>query len=92
MCIRDRYNGEEHVALKYGDLDSENVLVRVHSECLTGDAFHSIKCDCGKQLNSAMEAISKNGSGLVIYLRQEGRLSLIHILIYVAKNIIIKVI
>ena len=70
---RDKYNGEEHVALKYGDLDSENVLVRVHSECLTGDAFHSIKCDCGKQLNSAMEAISKNGSGLVIYLRQEGR-------------------
>ena len=57
---RDKYNGEEHVALKYGDLDSENVLVRVHSECLTGDAFHSIKCDCGKQLNSAMEAISKN--------------------------------
>ena len=70
---RDKYNGEEHVALKYGDLDSENVLVRVHSECLPGDAFHSIKCDCGKQLNSAMEAISKNGSGLVIYLRQVGR-------------------
>lgn len=70
---RDKYNGDEHIALTYGDLAEEDVLVRVHSECLTGDVFHSAKCDCGKQLDSSMEAIVENGSGVLIYLRQEGR-------------------
>ncbi|OOB79574.1 MAG: bifunctional 3,4-dihydroxy-2-butanone 4-phosphate synthase/GTP cyclohydrolase II [Epulopiscium sp. Nuni2H_MBin003] len=67
-------NGEHHVALVKGDIgDGENVLCRVHSECLTGDVFHSAKCDCGDQLKTAMEQISKNGRGIVLYMRQEGR-------------------
>ena len=67
-------NGEHHVALVKGDIgDGENVLVRVHSECLTGDAFGSIKCDCGQQLQSAMQQIEKEGRGILLYMRQEGR-------------------
>lgn len=54
-------------------LSSESVLVRMHSECLTGDVFHSLRCDCGDQLDAAMSAINKNGSGIIVYLRQEGR-------------------
>jgi len=61
-----------HVALVKGDVSKENVLVRVHSECLTGDALHSLKCDCGQQLDAALSQISKEG-GILLYLRQEGR-------------------
>lgn len=64
----------EHVALIKGDINSmQPTLVRVHSECLTGDAFGSVHCDCGLQLDSAMQQIEKEGSGVVVYMRQEGR-------------------
>jgi 3,4-dihydroxy 2-butanone 4-phosphate synthase/GTP cyclohydrolase II len=64
----------EHAALIVGDWSpGDDVLVRVHSECLTGDAFGSLKCDCGEQLDMAMRMIFENGSGALIYLRQEGR-------------------
>ncbi|NSW90875.1 MAG: bifunctional 3,4-dihydroxy-2-butanone-4-phosphate synthase/GTP cyclohydrolase II [Firmicutes bacterium] len=68
-------NGEHHVALVKGDMRStdEPVLVRVHSECITGDAFHSLRCDCGEQLNAAMKLISEEGRGVLLYMRQEGR-------------------
>jgi 3,4-dihydroxy 2-butanone 4-phosphate synthase/GTP cyclohydrolase II len=68
-------DGEQHLALVLGDVDGEqNVLVRVHSECLTGDVFGSKRCDCGTQLHSALEQISKEGRGVVVYLRgHEGR-------------------
>ncbi|MFW6367094.1 MAG: GTP cyclohydrolase II, partial [bacterium] len=57
-----------------GDVDNrENVLVRVHSECLTGDVFHSARCDCGEQLHAAMEMIAREGVGILVYMRQEGR-------------------
>jgi 3,4-dihydroxy 2-butanone 4-phosphate synthase/GTP cyclohydrolase II len=70
----NQLNGEHHVALVKGDLTTgEPVLMRVHSECLTGDAFGSLRCDCGNQFNAAMEAIEKEGRGVLIYLRQEGR-------------------
>ncbi|WP_198943370.1 bifunctional 3,4-dihydroxy-2-butanone-4-phosphate synthase/GTP cyclohydrolase II [Actinokineospora bangkokensis] len=69
------YDGVEHVALVYGDLtDGEDVLVRVHSECLTGDVFGSLRCDCGPQLDSALEAVAAEGRGVVLYMRgHEGR-------------------
>src|SRR5205814_8431986 len=64
----------EHVALTIGDVSSgEPVLVRVHDECLTGDTFHSVRCDCGEQLDMAMKRISEEGRGVLLYLRQEGR-------------------
>lgn len=64
----------EHVALVMGDLSGEEpVLVRVHSECLTGDVFGSLRCDCGEQMHMAMERISKEGRGVLLYMRQEGR-------------------
>ena len=67
-------DAHEHVALAYGDLDAaENVLVRIHSKCLTGDVFHSLRCDCGWQLDKAMEMIAAEGRGVVVYLDQEGR-------------------
>lgn len=67
-------NGEHHVALVKGSIEEEDeVLVRVHSECLTGDAFHSLKCDCGEQLAAALQNIEKEGKGVLLYLRQEGR-------------------
>jgi 3,4-dihydroxy 2-butanone 4-phosphate synthase/GTP cyclohydrolase II len=66
-------NHQESVALVYGDLAGKTPLVRVHSECLTGDAFGSFRCDCGEQLNRAMEMIAEEGAGVVLYLRQEGR-------------------
>ena len=67
-------NGLDHVALTLGDMDGPDpVLVRVHSECLTGDAFSSLRCDCGPQLDAALQAISERGWGALIYLRQEGR-------------------
>ena len=67
-------NGEHHVALVKGEIgNGEDVLCRVHSECLTGDAFGSLRCDCGQQLASAMEQIEKEGRGVLLYMRQEGR-------------------
>lgn len=67
-------NGEHHEALVMGDVASqESVLCRVHSECLTGDAFGSLKCDCGQQFDAAMKKIAENGSGILVYLTQEGR-------------------
>ena len=70
----DSETGKEHLALVYGDPDtSEPVLCRVHSECLTGDALFSLRCDCGSQLQESMRRIADTGSGVVLYLRQEGR-------------------
>lgn len=67
-------NGEHHVALVKGDIgDGKNLLCRVHSECLTGDAFGSARCDCGQQFAAAMTQIEKEGRGILLYLRQEGR-------------------
>jgi 3,4-dihydroxy 2-butanone 4-phosphate synthase/GTP cyclohydrolase II len=67
-------NGEHHVALVKGNVESEEpVLVRVHSECLTGDAFGSLRCDCGEQLAKALEEINREGRGILLYMRQEGR-------------------
>ena len=64
----------EHVAVAYGDIgDGENVLVRMHSKCLTGDVFHSMRCDCGWQLETAMRMIQAEGRGVIVYLDQEGR-------------------
>jgi GTP cyclohydrolase II len=66
--------GKEHVALTFGRWEkNQPVLLRMHSECLTGDAFSSLRCDCGPQLQVAMKKIADNGSGILIYLRQEGR-------------------
>lgn len=66
--------GLDHVALTMGDMTGPDpVLVRVHSECLTGDAFGSLRCDCGSQLDAALKAIAEKGWGVVLYLRQEGR-------------------
>ncbi len=66
--------GEHHVALIKGDIgDGEDVLCRVHSECLTGDTFGSYRCDCGEQLSSAMKMVQKEGRGIILYMRQEGR-------------------
>lgn len=66
--------GKEHIALVMGDItDAEPVLMRIHSECLTGDALFSQRCDCGPQLEAALAAIAAEGRGLLLYLRQEGR-------------------
>ena len=70
----DKITGEDHIALVMGNpKEHEKLLVRVHSECLTGDAFESAKCDCGEQLDFALKSIAKEGAGILIYLRQEGR-------------------
>ena len=70
----DIFDNHSHLALTKGDyLSADSVLVRMHSECLTGDVFHSLRCDCGEQLDAAMTAINSNGSGIVVYLKQEGR-------------------
>ena len=67
-------NGKEHVALTMGDIaDGQPVLARLHSECLTGDALFSLRCDCGFQLEAALRAIAREGRGVLLYLRQEGR-------------------
>ena len=64
----------EHLALVYGDVkEGEDILTRVHSECLTGDVFHSARCDCGDQLETSMDMIVKEGKGVIVYMRQEGR-------------------
>lgn len=71
---RNQLNGEHHVALVKGDIGAgENVLCRVHSECLTGDVFGSRRCDCGEQLKAAMQRIEEEGRGILLYMRQEGR-------------------
>src|SRR5690625_1307805 len=64
---------KEHLALVKGELQSESVLARIHSECLTGDVFHPYRCDCGPQLDEALKRIAERGSGVLIYMRQEGR-------------------
>lgn len=70
----NKLNGEHHIALVKGDIeDGENILCRVHSECLTGDVFSSSRCDCGEQLSSAMKQIEHEGRGILLYMRQEGR-------------------
>lgn len=70
----NKLNGEHHVALVKGEIgDGKGILCRVHSECLTGDSFGSMKCDCGQQLQSAMRQIETEGRGILLYLRQEGR-------------------
>lgn len=70
----NKLNGEHHVALTMGDVaDGSPVLCRVHSECLTGDVFGSCRCDCGEQLERAMEMIAQEGRGILLYMRQEGR-------------------
>jgi 3,4-dihydroxy 2-butanone 4-phosphate synthase/GTP cyclohydrolase II len=71
---RNDVDDHEHVALVHGELgDGENVMARMHSKCLTGDVFHSLRCDCGWQLNEAMRMISADGKGVIVYLDQEGR-------------------
>ncbi|HEX7713013.1 MAG TPA: GTP cyclohydrolase II, partial [Bacillota bacterium] len=70
----NKLNGEQHVALVKGEIgDGKNLLCRVHSECLTGDAFGSLRCDCGQQFASAMTQIEREGRGITLYMRQEGR-------------------
>ena len=71
--FEDAVSGAEHVALVMGEVTPEPLLVRVHSECLTGDGFHSLRCDCGPQRDAAMQAIAAEGRGVLVYLRQEGR-------------------
>jgi 3,4-dihydroxy 2-butanone 4-phosphate synthase/GTP cyclohydrolase II len=74
IAYRNDVDQHEHVAMIKGDVDGvEGTLVRMHSECLTGDVFHSLRCDCGEQLDAAMEQISDVGRGVIVYLRQEGR-------------------
>ena len=71
---RNDVDRAEHVALVHGDVEGkEDVLVRMHSKCLTGDVFHSLRCDCGPQLHAAMERITREGRGVIVYLDQEGR-------------------
>lgn len=72
--FEDADTGQEHVAITMGDVtDGEVVLCRVHSECLTGDALFSMRCDCGPQLQAALQRIADEGRGIILYLRQEGR-------------------
>ena len=72
--FKEEANGKDHAALVMGDIaDGEPVLGRIHSECLTGDALFSLRCDCGFQLQAALENIAKAGRGVLLYVRQEGR-------------------
>jgi len=72
--FEDPFKGKEHIAITMGDCGSdEPLLIRIHSECLTGDALGSLRCDCGEQLNEALRRISQEGRGAILYLRQEGR-------------------
>jgi 3,4-dihydroxy 2-butanone 4-phosphate synthase / GTP cyclohydrolase II len=73
-AFREKLTGKHHLALVLGELDGGgDVLVRVHSECLTGDVFHSLRCDCGEQLDAALRAIAGEGRGVLLYMAQEGR-------------------
>lgn len=72
--FEEKKNGKNHIALVYGDIKKNiPILSRIHSECLTGDAFFSLRCDCGDQLKMSMNKIAHEGSGILIYHRQEGR-------------------
>ena len=74
ISYKSKVDSDEHVALIKGQPDPEKpILVRVHSECLTGDVFGSVRCDCGQQAALALQAINKEGSGVFLYMRQEGR-------------------
>jgi 3,4-dihydroxy 2-butanone 4-phosphate synthase / GTP cyclohydrolase II len=74
VLFRETLTGKQHVALVKGDVaDAQNVLVRVHSECLTGDVFHSLRCDCGEQLEQALQQIAHEDRGVLLYMAQEGR-------------------
>ncbi|MFH0855741.1 MAG: bifunctional 3,4-dihydroxy-2-butanone-4-phosphate synthase/GTP cyclohydrolase II [Candidatus Omnitrophota bacterium] len=73
ILYRDLTNGKVHLALTMGHWKDEPVLVRVHSECLTGDVFGSLRCDCGRQLDKSMQLIGKEGKGILLYMSQEGR-------------------
>jgi 3,4-dihydroxy 2-butanone 4-phosphate synthase/GTP cyclohydrolase II len=74
VAFKEKLTGKVHTALVAGDLEgAENVLVRVHSECLTGDVFHSLRCDCGEQLEQALAQIAREGVGVLLYMAQEGR-------------------
>jgi 3,4-dihydroxy 2-butanone 4-phosphate synthase/GTP cyclohydrolase II len=74
VAFREKLTGKHHVALVRGDVEgAENVLVRVHSECLTGDVFHSLRCDCGDQLDQALRRIAAEERGVLLYMAQEGR-------------------
>ena len=74
LCAFEEDNGKEHLALTFGDVEGQDTaLCRVHSECLTGDALLSLRCDCGPQLQAALKMIAENKSGILLYLRQEGR-------------------
>jgi 3,4-dihydroxy 2-butanone 4-phosphate synthase / GTP cyclohydrolase II len=72
VAFRETLTGREHVALVMGEV-TDDVLLRVHSECLTGDVFHSLRCDCGEQLEAALAAIAAEGAGVLLYMAQEGR-------------------
>ena len=73
-CFEETATGKEHLAITLGDVSNgEPVLCRVHSECMTGDALFSLRCDCGAQLQSALKKIAAEGRGVLLYLRQEGR-------------------
>ena len=80
IAYRNELDQFEHVAMVKGEVAGEqDILVRMHSECLTGDVFHSLRCDCGEQLDAAMRAIDREGRGAIVYLRQEGRgIGLVH--------------
>jgi len=77
ILYRDKIENNYHIALVKGDLklkdEKDSILVRVHSQCITGDIFHSKRCDCGKQLHKALQMIEKEGRGVLVYLPQEGR-------------------
>ncbi len=74
VAFREKLSGKTHMALVKGDVEgADNVLVRVHSECLTGDVFHSLRCDCGEQLEHALAQIDAEGRGVLLYMSQEGR-------------------
>ncbi len=74
MLFTNNYDHKEHMALVMGEVqDRENVIVRVHSECFTGDVLGSLRCDCGEQLDRAMQIVARVGQGVILYLRQEGR-------------------
>jgi len=73
ILYRDLTNDKIHLVLIMGELDNKEVLVRVHSECLTGEVFGSLRCDCGRQLKKAMQIIEKEGKGIILYMNQEGR-------------------
>jgi 3,4-dihydroxy 2-butanone 4-phosphate synthase/GTP cyclohydrolase II len=74
VAFREKLTGKDHLALVKGDVDgARDVLVRVHSECLTGDVFHSLRCDCGEQLENALQQLAREDRGVLLYMAQEGR-------------------